>query len=324
MPLVLSYSIIILLGLYGGFRLAKIISQDKNALTSFLILLPQKSKNPGPYHSQADIELSNELYKRLIEFKIPFSIEAVVESIGDEIKFYIFASRQYEKKINQIITSLWPGAETPEVDYEIWSSSASNEEFKPGKHTIVSYLNLKEPYSTPIQVNSDIFSPILQSLSSLKTIGEAVSIQWVIKPAHPNIKRDIGAKINEIYSGDPEKIEQTNSEDFVLTPESIKKLEWKASQPLVATNCRIIAHSVSPRRTEQISENINELFQDAIKDNQSNHLSAKPIKDQEKHLQAFLDHDLDPAQEMILNTAEVSQIFHLPGGKSAPKVKRNT
>jgi len=316
MSIALSYLVLLLVAFYVIYKLRRAILKDKNAVVPLLILIPRKKEGTESIHSQKDIQLTNELYNRLLEFKIWFAIEVVVENIGEEIKFFIFINRSNENRVRQLIKSLWPNSDAPEVDYyDLFSSVGTGS-------TAVSYLAQVKPYLTPLTTDSNVFIRILQCLSELSTVAESAAIQWIVKPAHSQIKYDISSQITQLQNN---KIpnEQIN-QHFHLTKENVKALEAKVSQHLAQANCKLAVHTASNARTVQDIQKIASIFQNSHSSLQFNQVELKPFKNQESAIEQFLQHKFVPELEMILNTTEIASLFHLPGQNTPnPKIQRH-
>lgn len=305
MSLTLSYIILLLVAIYAVYKLRALIQKDKNAIIPLLILIPKEKGETHLQHSQKDIQLTNELYKRLLEFKIWFAIEAVVESIGEEIKFFIFINRSNEHRVREIIQSLWTNSEAPEVDYYNLFSSMGDGQTK------ISYLAQAKPYLIPLTTNNDTFSRLLHCLSELNVIGESAAIQWIIKPAHSKIKYDISSQITQLQKNKvPDK---QIHQDFHLTQESVRALEEKINQPLAAVNCRLAIHATNNKRAEQILKKITLVFEEPHSNTQFNQIELNSFKKPDLAIENFLRHKFMPEIEMILSTAEIAPLFHLPG-----------
>jgi len=295
---------------------------DQNAIIPLLILIPKKSKHPVKNHTKQDIALTEQLYARLIDLKIQFAIEVVVENIGEEIKFLIFVSRRHEDQVRELIQSLFTNAEVPEVDYyDLFSSAPTDQNPEIGKHTLVGYLSQTKPYLNPLTTGSDSFSQILQYLSELKVVGEATSIQWIVRPAHSKIKFDVSAHINQITAG---QIPTSQIHPhLVVNKDTVRLLEEKISKPLIATNCRIAIHTSNPKSTATAFGKITTIFNQSHSQEHLNQVVLHKSKNQAQSLYYLLNHQFLPEEEMVLNTDELAALFHLPGQDTAiAKIKR--
>ena len=148
-------------------------------LRALLVKLPQKFEKDEEADPLKEINLTGQLLSGLSNLKIPFSLEAAVHYIGEEINFYVCVPKDSIQFMMRQIQGLWNDAHIEEADdYNIFNHQGISEGV---------YLKQKEVYALPIhtyeEANFDTFLPILSSLSKIQGSGEGAAIQILVKPA---------------------------------------------------------------------------------------------------------------------------------------------
>ena len=320
MTLLLTYLLIVILAILAAYHLRGIIRAEEAKLVPLLVIIPSSLKRGQAPLSKGSIplpdqELSEELYKRLQKQRVPFSIEAVVQSVGEEISFYLSVNKKYQKKVTQLIKSLWPTAYVDEADsYEPWATidEAGSEA------TILTTVTLSKPYGLPLKTrsttrhNQDSFAPVLECLAKLKTVGESAIIQWIVRPANPGLLRDLGTVIASLEQGDYKTNNHIHNQ-FLLTKHNLPILKEKVGSPLLAANCHILVHAQSESRAEQITNELTQALCDLSSGDNYNQLQANQPKNQTNAVTTFLDHRFIESNELIISARELAGAFHLSG-----------
>ncbi|MBN2197680.1 type IV secretion system DNA-binding domain-containing protein [Candidatus Wolfebacteria bacterium] len=317
----------------------KILLQTLN-LRLLLVQLPQTKKPIGETQSanwKNEINLSAQLFGILAGLKTPFGLEAAVHHIGEEINFYVAVPQKSIQFISRQIEGLWKNAKVEEAgDYNIFNSNGINSGV---------YLEQKLSYILPLktynEANIDTFAPILSGLSKINEIGEGAVIQVLAKPAPILTKKFILRIINSLKKGsnfeeltknkllgfkDLEKAFKTEIKgkekpEKIVDEEMIKLLESKINSPLLAVNLRILASSSNQYQTDNILESISGSFSQFSAPLRQELKIAKPRKIQNLIYQ-FSFREFNEKQKIILNTEELSSLFHLPASSTeVPKVK---
>jgi hypothetical protein len=306
-----------------GHFVEKIILSRRHGWVKLLVLVPQGLINPFAEHKPHEINQSAELYRRLSEFNIPFSLETAVHSMGEEIHFYISVPVIHLRKTVRLIESLWPtGFVTPAEDYELWLAATP----EASNHTGVGYLAQSRPYCIPLKrAHKGHFEPflgVLKHLSGLAAVGEAAAIQWTVRKADPRLTLDIGNHLQKFHRGEYHPSRHVH-EKFILTPETIKSLETKVRSPLFAVNCRIITAASAGDATEILKRLASHFEAGSTTGDQENSFKLIAPKHPEKVIEDFFARHFEPSQEMILTAEELATYFHLPSATTAvPKIKR--
>ena len=306
-----------------GRMVEKMIMEMRHGWVRLIVIVPQGLINPLADHRPHEIFQSAELYKRLGELNIPFTLETVVHSVGEEIHFYIYVPTVFKNNVCKLVETLWPtGYITRADEYELWLANSPEN----SGHVAVGYLAQAKPYCIPFKSaqrgHFEPFLAILRHLSGLAAVGEGAAIQWIVRRADPRLIEDIGDHLQKFQKGEYHPSRHLH-ENFLLTRETIKMLEEKVNSPLFAVNCRIITTGVSGN-AEHILEHIASHFSaGSATGTQHNQFKLEKPKHPDRLIDAFLSRRFEPSQEMIITANELATYFHFPGPTTAaPKIRR--
>ena len=317
---ILSLTIIIFL--LGKTKAWEILHLNKDKKARLLFTVPAGLINPLGDHSPHEIQTTAELYKRLGELEIPFTVEAAVHSIGEEIYFYLVVPEKDKRRVSDLVESLWPTGYLGEAEeYDLWL----RDEEKKGSLS-AGYFSLSRPFAIPLKTarrgHFEPFLSVLNALSSLKTLGESAALQIIVKPASNEMIAAVKRSLESLESGNYQP--HHTHESFRITPESLKSIRSKVSSPLFSVNYRVVAvakHEEADKIFKKVSNAIEENSKDHFM--QLNELVIKMPKDQNSLLKRFLSGTFSGNEEILLNADELSTYFHLPGRTTPiPKIKR--
>ena len=275
-----------------------------------------------------------------------FALELTVPSVGEELHFYVAVPRRYAHAVEKIIQGVFPNSHVEETkDYNI---------FHPDGASLVSRVLLHEnPYSplrTYMKLESDPLGAITNVFTKLAIEGEGAAIQIIARPARKKWINAIKKRAKERYEGkglhndpviralraavdlakdtkqgEPEKRIQEESKKLTpLEEEIVKGLEAKVSKPLFETNIRLVTSAKTAERASAILRSLEAAFSQ-FTDPMSNRFSASEAKGRarEKALFDFSFRNFDPRAIMLLNTEELTSVFHFPNVPlDTPKVKQ--
>lgn len=323
-PLAVSYFLLlfVLVGilLWIGVTIANLINKAATGMVRLLVIVPEGLINPFKEHRPGEMHLSQELYRRLGELRIPFVLETEVPALGEEIHFFISVPRRSKKFVAGLIETLWTSGYVADAsESEAWHAGNENGVLKMG------YFEQARPYSVPIALARrgyfEPFTNVLRILSKLAPLHEGASIQWVIRPADPRLTADIGALLGELHRG-KYHISKHFHETFVITPENLKSIERKIKQPLFFVNGRVATISPDGTKSHAILHEIADQTS-ADTTHQVNYLKLVESKHPEKSFAAFLEQAFEEGQTMVLSAEELATLFHLPGATTPiPKIRR--
>lgn len=322
-----SYLLLFFILAFGILAIGRIVErmveETRHGWVRLLVIIPQGLINPLAAHHPHEIFQSAELYKRLGELNVPFTLEVAVHGVGEDIHFYIYTPKMYAKQTSRLINSLWPTSYVTEADeYELWLDGT----MESTTHVAAGYLAQAKSYCVPFKsAHKGHFEPflgVLQHLSGLATVGEGAAIQWVIRKADPRLIGDIADHLAKFQKGEYHPSRHVH-ENFLLTKESIKLLEEKVSSPLFAVNCRIVTAAIAGNAMPILKDLASHFSAGSATGSQHNEFKLEIPKQPEKLVDAFLTRRFEPAQEMIMSANELATYFHFPGPTTAaPKIKR--
>lgn len=323
-PLAVSYFlllfIIVIILVATALVIAKRIDRDIHQSARMLVIVPEGLINPLKEHRPSEISLSQELYRRLGELKIPFTLEAEVHGVGEEIHFFITVPNRFRKQTASLIETLWPSGYVQDAnDYESWHSGTNESTLTVG------YLEQRKPYSIPIEIahrgHFEPFTKALHFMSQLTPLGEGAAVQWVVKAANPGVAEDIGTVLRNLDKG-RYQISRHMHETFTITPENLELIKKKVSQPLFLVTARIAAASDHANKARGIMHALSAILKG--RDSQRfNQLALVEKRQAEKTLTGFFEKKFEPSHAMILSAEELATLFHFPGPTTAaPKIRR--
>ncbi len=287
--------------------------------------------NPERVDIREEINKTAQLYANLSGMKQPFVLEAAVKNVGQEISFYIAVDSQSVQFVQRQIEGIWPGAVISEEreDYSIFTHDGKVRS---------AYIKQTEGIALPIktyeEAGIDTFASILSGLSKVAKEGEGVAIQIIADDAPGHFKKSILDTVKAMRLGDKEP---SPGEGMMITPKDLEKalfssgdqnekpkeekrvvdeklveaVESKMSKQLLSVNIRVIASAKDDFSAEALLQSVVGGFSQfgAPRRNE-----LKPIGDKNTRKSAFdfAFRIFDPDKAIILNTAELASVFHLP------------
>ena len=284
--------------------------------------------------------------------------EIATPQVGEEIAFYMAVPRGYEDVIEKQIHGLYPDASVEKSeDYNIFNpqGAASGSYLKLARSHIL-------PFKTYQNLETDPLNGMTNTLSKLAEEGEGAAVQIIIRPASSRQWTELGLKVaQEMQQGksyqmakikasrgwllktlgyfseaikgssqsqNKEGVSQSaKAERPTLTPlqeEIVKALENKASKVGFETNLRLLVSAANQQRAEQILGHLESAFVqfNAPNLNQLKSFRLRKGRGLKKLIYQFSFRLFNPKQKMILNTEELTSLFHFPTKTiETPKVK---
>lgn len=257
------------------------------------------------------------------------------------IKYYAAVPVALIDVVKQAVISAYPSAQLEEV--------AEHNIFNPaGKisGTVGGELSLKEPYAYPIATYQELKRDAMQSiLNSLSTLDkeDGAGIQILIRPADPgwrktaqgiaskkrkgndkkkgsevalNIAKDLGKAL--IKPPDENKPNDDKPELSSLDQATLDAIDDKTRYMGYEVLIRVIASSNTPQRANSIMNNIVAAF--SLYDAPGkNGFKFSPARDIEDFVTGFILRLFPPENNQnILNSVELSTLFHFPDQKNIP------
>ncbi len=334
--------VVLAAAVFFGYHLWRIF--ERKVLTNliqietYLIKFPQEAAENKDF--KAEINKSEQLFSALSSLKVPVAFEVAVPHVGEEIYFYIAAPRQLSGVATKQIQGIWPKASVEKLsdDYNIFASQ--------GISSAV-YLTLKEPYALPIrtyaEIGADSFLPIIEGFSKINEVNEGAALQFMIKPAGSEAKKNILNYLKQLKSGgsvgkifkksmspfslndisealSPSK-KGKESPEKIIDEAAVKSMEFKVSKPLFSVNARIIASAGSPYQVDEITSGISAGFSQLTSPGK-NEFNVVKARNPRNIFYDFIFRRFDASKSMVLNSEEIASFFHLPTfSLMTPKLK---
>lgn len=284
------------------------------------------------------------------------AFEIATPQVGEEIAFYMAVPRRYEDVIEKQIHGFYPDASIEKTeDYNIFNpeGAAAGSYLKLARGYVL-------PFKTYQNLETDPLNEITNTLSKLAEKGEGAAIQILIQPTTSKQWAKLGLKIAkemqqgknyefararagrgwlrrnigyaaEALKGSPsaktESGQPVEEPQAIITPlqeEVIRALEGKASKPVFQTNLRLLVSAASQERAEQILGHLEAAFVqfNAPNLNQLKSFRMKKGRGLKKLVYNFSFRLFNKKQSMILNTEELTSLFHFPTTTiQTPKVR---
>jgi hypothetical protein len=286
-----------------------------------------------------------------------FTIELAVANHSDDFAFHVAVHDSKKSLFEKQMLSIFHNAKIIEKkdDYNIFNEAGA---------TVASYAiyskNSIWPLKTYEQFDYDSLNVLLNSFSKIKTNGEGVAVQFVVKPVGgDHTKRykktldDImkGEKISEAISKNDEGVGKYvdgffNGVSSLLTPKSkeekekeetkkkeaaqhvdqmaVDAVKAKISTPTLALNIRVVASAEDETTAEQILSDVEAAF-NQFENTSGNRLKFSPVgKGALKELlYNFTFRLFDDGTKLLPNLKELTSLIHFPANviRSAPHLK---
>lgn len=265
------------------------------------------------------------------------SFEMVLPAIGEEIHFYLSVPRTYAETVEKQITGFLGDAKVEIVeDFNI---------FNPVGATVASYLTQSKSFYLPIRtyqsLEIDPLNFIANAMSKLEFHGEGCAMQILLQPnkswqqtaqkiawemkqgknfhqAYTHVtKGAVESLIDSLHAHKKESDktqEEKDRERFRTIDETtIKALEQKSSKVGFDVNVRLVASALTETRAMAILSSMESAFSQYENPGMNgftvNRVSARQLQ---KALYDFSFRNFASGQRMLVNTEELTSIFHFP------------
>lgn len=265
-----------------------------------------------------------------------FSFEIV--AFNKKIHFYVVAPVSAARYIEQQIHAHYPDAVVDEVeDYNIFTreSQVLSSTIKPKRNFIF-------PIKTYNMMEADPMNSLVNAMSKLDE-KEAMAIQVVVRSARANWHSKVSRVVREVKNGkgvsdalssnklgkalgffssvakdanpSKDKNEPNIIEKQTLSAkeeEMLKGFEDKNSKAGLDTNIRAIVSAKNMSNAKVYLNNINNAFGEYNYYEYGNSFRYKISKNSPRTINSFIYRDFNEKESFILNTEELTSIFHLP------------
>lgn len=264
-----------------------------------------------------------------------FSFE-IVRSPDGLISFYVVAPKNFAHYLEEQIHGQFPSAQVQEVDdYNLFSAKSV---------ILAAYLSLRQTHILPIKtylsLNVDPLNAITSPLAKIAE-GDSAAIQIVARSAKKKwhrfparvayemqqgkgfseaieaakfniwkIFKDIGSALKS----EPTKKENEEKKPRQLSPmeqEMIKSIENKNSKAGLDVNIRIVVCAKTKEQAQSYLQNIANSFVQYTTYQYGNGFNVN-IDTSGKLIEHFIYRNFDEGKDFILNTEELTSIFHFP------------
>lgn len=338
-----AFTIIFFFALLGagiGFylwtrRVARLRFMEGFRMKLFLVQLPRTSPEKAGASGKAEetaeaIALSEHLFTSLAATGKPFAFEVAVPYVGEEIHFYIAVPREMAEPFVRQVQSQWPEARVePADDYNV---------FHYGGTVAAAVVRESARFLLPIrtyrELGGDPFLSILGGLTKVNAVGEGCALQYVMRPARKEAKRELTTGLKAVQKGTslghlldekraalsdlkhaiaPGKKDDKNlSGGGAIRDERAEKLlAGKLAKPLFEVVVRVVTSAPTPHRAEELLSELTTGFSQFEAPEWNSFKVVRP-KNQRAFVQQFSFREFTPEDAMILNAEEVASICHLP------------
>lgn len=268
------------------------------------------------------------------------SFEIVLPAIGEEIHFYIGVPRTYVETAEKQITGFLNEAKVERVeDYNI---------FNPVGASAGASLTLSHSFYLPVktyqQLEIDPLNFITNAMSKLEFRGEGCALQVLVKPnktwqeeahkilwemksgktfkqAYAHVTKgavqalfeSLQTKAKEEISKAQQEKEKAQERFRTVDDTTIKALEQKASKVGFDINVRMVVSALTQTRADAILSSIESAFSQFENPNLNGFVVKRAVgKQLSKLIYDFSFRNFNISQRMILNTEELTSVFHFP------------
>ncbi len=275
-----------------------------------------------------------------------FSFEIVASE--KTISFYVVANKNQERYISQQIQAHYPDATMEEVDdYNI---------FHPDHITFGGYMITKKHHIFPLKtyktMDTDPLNSILNVMSKLE-MNEGMVVQFVVRSARAEWHKKAGEVVrkayqtsstSEAFSGlgrsrllngliELVKVSKPKKKDELepqkeqkrltsMEEEMLKEIEMKNSKSGLDVNMRVVVSAKNSGQAQLYLDNISNAMSQYNHYDYGNNFNSKLIRKKEKKtISDFIYRRFDDNISFLLNTEELSSLFHFPlKGSETPNI----
>lgn len=323
-------------------KLPKEKPEDEKTSFSTQQLIEEISKGETVFSSIGGLKAQRGFRSWLFGRDDHFSFEILASD--NKIAFYVVANQINARYLEQQIHANYPSAFIEEVeDYNM---------FKADSQVMAAYLKTKKDYIFPLktykEMSTDPMNSLINVLSKLDK-DESIAIQYVVRSSHSswhsrvrkivsninkensieagidlssgtfNFFKNLNAIIDFFFSSkkNDDSLDKRNEEIKKLTSieqETLKKIEEKNSKAGLDVNLRIITSTKSKERCSIYLDNLANAFSEYNNFSYGNYffrLNTKKSK-LDRHVNSFIYRKFDDRYSFLLNTEELTSLFHFP------------
>ncbi len=289
----------------------------------YLLRFPRERGEGGDPLSA--VKVSEQLFANVLNLNEDIAFEVAVPQVGELIRFYAsIPSRVGDTFVNQM-HALWKSVIIEEADdYTV---------FHEGSAVEGGYVKLTETYAVPIhtfeELGKDTFGAILGSLSEVDEIGEGGGVQVILRKPPKSVLKHLRLALENARKGRPlgapqkalwEEIlhavthgapQEKLPQETEVNAELVSLIEHKVAKPLCFVNIRLIASAGSESAAETLFRNLAAGFGQFGSQNR-NGFHVVQARREKQFSREFAFREFDASQALVLNTAELASVFHMP------------
>jgi hypothetical protein len=354
------FALAVLAVLYKRFRSSGKITRSLNmAILQVSVSKKQEQKERNTAEERKmSISVMEQLFSSLSNIREPMltrlfygpfymSFEISTPTNTNEIFFYVGVPKKFLSIMEKQIHSFYPDANIERInDYNI---------FVPSGGAAGSYMILKKDFIFPIRtyqnLEADPISSITSALSKIP-LGEGAAFQVIMRPAG-SIWQEKSKRIIKLmqkgkgFDGEVGKhstvvktfrfildliMDSKKKEEekpVALTPiqeETIKAVEAKAGKIGFETNIRLVTSAPTKEKAENLLKELENSFTQFNAPNANGFRIVEAFLSKSKFLNKtlynFIFRNFEDKRKMILNTEELSSLFHFPiATTETPQIK---
>jgi hypothetical protein len=265
-----------------------------------------------------------------------FSMEIALPEGSSDIAFYCALHKDYGGLLEKIVVGTFPDARVNlcKEDYSPFPDKAAvaTAYATHTAHPVLPIKTYKEMEGDPIQV-------IISSFTKLKKNGEALALQFMIRPTGDRLVKKYTGMLDEIRKGTsikeladrenllkqtfsalttmftPPKSDEEKKENPTKHVDEIaaKEIQRKLEHTLVETNLRVVASAETQLRADEILKDVTATF-NQFTEVGGNALSFEKVKDRKANefIYDFVFRLFSEDQLLPLNLEEVATLYHFP------------
>jgi hypothetical protein len=266
-----------------------------------------------------------------------YTIE-IAKPIGAEyVVLYVSLPKERGSLLEKHLLAYYKDAKVREItdDYNI---------FVDGAESVASYASLKEREVLPIltydELGHDPMSVLLNVFSKLDAKQEGAAIQIVVTPLGEDTRKEFGKVLDDLKKGTKLKeagygtfgkdLFKTGKDLFVTSnkdkEDEEKKMDdfaidgvtKKLSSTLFTTSIRLVSSSMTKTRSESILHDVESAFHQFTRPHGNSFVfTPVPEKRHNQLLHNFIFRIPSAKHSLVLNSKELTSIFHFPVGHAA-------
>lgn len=336
----------VLIGTAVGFyfwsrRVARRRLMESLHMKLFLVQLPRGRSAPseGPKEKEDVVQAIarfEQLFSALGASGKPFAFEVAVPYVGEEIHFYVAVVKNIAEPFVRQVQSQWPDARVEHADdYNVfhYGGAVAGVTVRHAERFLL-------PIRTYRELGGDPFLSILGGLEKVNAVGEGCAIQYVVRPAGKEAKRELTAGLKAVQKGVSlshllsEKRAALSDLKHAVAPEkkggkdepagNVRRderaetlLSNKLAKPLFEVVVRVVASAPTPHRADELLGELTAGFSQ-FEAPERNSFKLVRARNLGAFARQFSFREFIPEDAMVLNVEELASVIHFPTPGASP------